>query len=112
MVATDGREAKGRAGIEIAVATRSDARPDRPSTYNYRPVGVKVDATPQIIDATHGSRMKHPVLDRLQGGGRAGISAQFRQGSHEVRAIVFESGKPVIVTQAADGETGREGTVQ
>ena len=25
---------------------------------------------------------------------------------------MFESGKPVVVTQAADGETGREYTVQ
>jgi len=36
----------------------------------------------------------------------------FGQGSHEVRGIVFESGKPVVVTQAVDGETGREYSVQ
>ena len=32
----------------------------------------------------------------------------FGNGSHDVDGIVFESGKPIVVTEAADAETGRD----
>jgi hypothetical protein len=119
MVASDGRETKGRAGIEIPVAgTRFVAKGDgsaaTPTTsYSYRSVGVNVDATPQILDATHvllRMNIQFSTVYKPEGGPEQQPS--FGQGSHEVRGIVFESGKPVVVTQAADGETGREYTVE
>ena len=119
MVASDGRETKGRAGIEIPIAStrlvqKDDASPSVPvSTYNYRSVGVNVDATPQIIDATHTLlRMNIQFSTVYKPEGGPGSQPSFGQGSHEVRGIVFESGKPIVVTEAADGETGREYTVQ
>lgn len=119
MVASDGRETKGRAGIEIPVTTtrlvqRDDASPSVPVTsYNYRSVGVNVDATPQILDETHTllrMNIQFSTVYKPETGEDSRPS--FGQGSHEVRGIVFESGKPVVVTQAADGETGREYTVE
>jgi Flp pilus assembly secretin CpaC len=113
MVAADGRETKGRAGIEVPVATSFAPGTTVPSSFNYRSVGVNVDATPQILD---GSRvllrlsLNFSTVYKPEGGQPQQPS--FGQGSHEVRGIVFDSGKPVVVTQATDAETGREYTVE
>jgi hypothetical protein len=114
MVASDGRESKGRAGIEIPVPTSFSAPGSTAATeFRYRSVGVNVDATPQIVDATHvllRMNIQFSTVYKPEGG--QGSQPSFGQGSHDVRGIVFESGKPVVVTQAADGETGREYTVE
>jgi hypothetical protein len=118
MVASDGRETKGRAGIEIPITrtqitTKDDGSPGTPVTsFNYRSVGVNVDATPQILDATHVLLRMNIQFSTVYKPEGAQQQPSFGQGSHEVRGIVFESGKPVVVTQAADGETGREYTVE
>lgn len=115
MVAGDGKETKGRAGIEIPVANQmSMGSSTNPITsYNYKSVGVNVDATPQILGPTQvlvRLNLQFSTVYKAEGG--QGTPASFGNGSHEVRGIVFESGKPVVVTQSADGETGREYTVQ
>ena len=105
MVATDRRLAKGRAGIEIPV-------PTQPAGFNYRSVGMNVDATPEILDASRvllRLNWNFSTVYKQDAGGPTPPS--FGAGSNEVMGIVFESGKPVLVAQAADGETGREYTV-
>ena len=116
MVAGDGRMAKGRAGIEIPVASQpfvatAGAVPV-PSGYNYRTVGANVDATPTIIDDTHvlvRLNWQFSTVYKPETGGAGPPS--FGTGSNDVFGVVFDSGKPVVVSQAADGETGREYTV-
>ena len=74
---------------------------------------MNVDATPQILDASHvllRLSLNFSTVYKPEGG--QSQQPSFGQGSHEVRGIVFDSGKPVVVTQAADGETGREYSVQ
>ena len=113
MVTADGREAKGRAGIEVPVPTGYGPGSTVPISYNYRPVGVNVDATPQIVDG-------NKVLLRLQWNfstvySRDGSQARqpsFGTGSTEVRGVIFDTGKPVVVAQSTDGETGREYSVE
>ena len=117
MVATDRRLAKGRAGIEIPVPSQpivmTAGSTPMPTGWNYRSVGMNVDATPEILDASR-------VLLRLNWNFSTvykpevtgSMPPSFGAGSNEVMGIVFESGKPVVVAQAADGETGREYTVQ
>jgi hypothetical protein len=117
MVAGDGKSTKARAGIEIPVPSQpmvmTAGSTPVPTGYNYRSVGVNVDANPQILDATR-------VLVRFQWqfstvykpDQGATPPPSFGTGSHEVAGIVFESGKPLIVTQAVDGETGREYSVE
>ena len=41
-----------------------------------------------------------------------GPMPSFGNGMHEVDGIVFESGKPIVVTQGTDAETGREYSIQ
>lgn len=109
MVAADGRSAKGRAGIEIPV---SNAGPMIES-FQYRSVDVNVDATPTILASGR-------VLLRLKLNFQTVYlptessvpRASFGSGTSDLNAVVFESGKPLTVTQATDGESGREYTVQ
>ena len=112
LVAADSRETKGRAGIEIPIPS-SVGPTGAPMTYNYRAVGVNVDATPQILDATKVLvRMSLEFSTVYRPEGASTDKPSFGQGTHEARAIVFESGKPLVVTQAADAESGREYTVE
>jgi hypothetical protein len=117
MVAGDGKETKGRAGIEIPVPTQmfGGQQGTAPITsYNYKNVSVNVDATPQLLDQTHvwlRLNLQFTTVYKSESG-QGTPPPSFGQGSHEVRGIVFESGKPVVVTQSADGETGREYTVE
>jgi Flp pilus assembly secretin CpaC len=114
LVAADGRETKGRAGIEIPIATGMGGGPTALMSFNYRPVGVNIDATPQILDATKvlvRMSLEFSTVYRPEAGQQAD-KPSFGQGSHEARAIVFESGKPLVVTQASDAESGREYTVE
>lgn len=117
LVAADSRETKGRAGIEIPIATSMGVGPTAPTSFNYRSVGVNVDATPQILDASKvlvRMSLEFSTVYRPDGGQaeRQAERPSFGQGTHEARAIVFESGKPLVVTQAADAESGREYTVE
>lgn len=106
LVAADSRETKGRAGIEIPIQSG-------PISSNYRAVGVNVDATPQILDATKVLvRMSLEFSTVYRPEGAPTDKPSFGQGTHEARAIVFESGKPLVVTQAADAESGREYIVE
>ena len=109
MVTGDGKLSQGRAGIEIPVPNSGAPV----VSYSYRGVSVNVDATPQILD---GSR----VLVRLKmtfstvykpETGQSSMPS-FGNGQHEAWGIVFESGKPVIVTQSSDAETGRDYTIE
>ncbi len=108
LIAADSRETKARAGIEIPIPTGGPM-----VSVNYKSVGVNVDATPQILDATKvlvRMSLEFSTVYRPEGG--PSEKPSFGQGTHEARAIVFESGKPLIVTQAADAESGREYTVE
>jgi len=118
MVAADGRISKGRTGIEVPVPNRPAVQPGSNAinteiTYNYRDVSVNVDATPQILDPAHVLlRLKLTFSTVYKAETTQNPLPSFGQGSHEVQGMVFESGKPLVVTQATDGETGREYTVQ
>ena len=114
MVAADGKRDQGagrhrdsRARWAVASADRAaDVSTTRRRRQRRRHAAAS--STPRHVLAAHEAE----VLDRLQAGRRTGEQPELRQGSHEVSGIVFDSGKPVVVTQAADGETGREYTVQ
>jgi hypothetical protein len=111
IVTADGRGASGRAGIEIPVITTPPG--GTMESFNYRPINVNVDVTPNILSSgrvvvrlkMNFATVYLPDSDRLP-------RASFGTGATDVNALVFESGKPVVVTQSVDGESGREYTVQ
>jgi len=116
MVTSDRQLTKGRAGIEIPVAEGPIVKgPDGaqlPVSYRYRGVGVNVDATPTILDSSRVMlRLNWQFNTVYKAEGSSGQQPSFGQGANEIQGVVFDSGKPVVVTQSTDGETGREYTV-
>jgi hypothetical protein len=116
MVTADGRSAKSRAGVEIPVSMGGPgigAGGPVAEGFNYRPVDINVDATATILASGR-------ILLRLKMNFQtvylptdAGTQrASFGSGTTELNAVVFESGKPLIVTQAADGDSGREYNIE
>jgi Flp pilus assembly secretin CpaC len=109
MVAADGRSAAGRAGIEIPVATGSNMI----ESFTYRPVNINVDATPTILASGRVLlRLKMNFQTVYLPTDSTAPRASFGSGTTDLNAVLFESGKPLTVTQATDGESGREYTVQ
>ena len=111
MVAGDRQLAKGRAGIEIPVPTAFGPGSTVPLSYNYRSVGVNVDATPQILDATRVMLRLNWNFSTVYKPETGAQQPSFGAGSNEVQGLVFDSGKPLVVTQSVDGESGREYSV-
>jgi hypothetical protein len=111
IVTADGRGASGRAGIEIPIAQGAGGGPFE--SFSYRPINVNVDVTPNILASGRVLvRLKMnfqtvylPESDRT-------ARASFGNGATDVNAVVFESGKPLALTQSVDGESGREYSVQ
>ncbi|MEO5819145.1 MAG: hypothetical protein ABIT71_01455 [Vicinamibacteraceae bacterium] len=117
MVTGDGKTSQGRAGIEIPVPSGHEIRPGAsgptPTGFDYRDVSVNVDAIPQILDANHVLlRLKLSFSTVYKTDGAQGSQPSFGKGSHDAFGIVMDSGKPIVVTEAADGETGREYSVE
>jgi hypothetical protein len=115
MVTGDGKSALGRAGIEIPVPTQIMGAPGTApiTSYNYRPLSVNVDAIPQILDATRVLlRLKLNFSTVYKPAAGQVTQPSFGNASHDAHGIVLESGKPVVVTQSTDAETGRDYTVE
>lgn len=105
MVAADGRSAMGRARVEVGVSTRG--------SFNYRPVDINVDAIPSILPSGKISlRLKLNFATVYMPEATGDSTPSFGAGSTEIHAVVFESGKPLTIAQASDGESGREYTVE
>jgi hypothetical protein len=106
MVAGDGRQAQGRGTVSLTV-TGSRGIPSQ------RDVGINVDAAPRILASGKITvRLKLNFLTIYRVDTPEGPQPSFGNGIHEVEGIVFDSGKPIVVTQGSDAETGREYSVQ
>jgi hypothetical protein len=117
MVTGDGKTSLGRAGIEIPVTAAQEFRPGAsaptPTSFSYRNLSVNVDATPQILDANRVLlRLKMNFSTIYKSDGSQGSQPSFGNGSHDAFGIVMNSGQPIVVTESADGETGREYSVE
>jgi len=105
MVAGDGRQAQGRGTVNLTFSG--------PRGSGQRDIGVNVDAAPRILASGKITvRMKLNFLAMFRVDTPDGPQPSFGNGIHEVEGIVFDSGKPIVVMQGADAETGREYSVQ
>jgi hypothetical protein len=105
MVAGDGRQAQGRSQVGINLMLNRAS--------SQRDVGINVDATPRIlVNGKITVRLKFNFNTIYRVDTADGPQPSFGSGGHEMDGIVFESGKPMMVTQGTDAETGREYTVQ
>jgi hypothetical protein len=90
----------GRAGIDIPVPLS-----------NYRTVGINVDATPTILDTGRISVRLKLGFSTVYVPEAADNKPSFGNGSSEM-FLIFDSGKPITATQAMDGESGRDYSVE
>jgi len=112
MVARDGGSSSARANVEVPYVTGS-LNPSGTPQYNYRNVGVNADVTPTILPSGKVSvrlRLSFNTLYKAEGTENGRPS--FGNSSHDAAAVVFESGKPALVLQNTDPETGRDYTVE
>ena len=107
LVASDGRESQGRAGVSMPVANSPGG------SFSYKDIGINVDAAARVLPSGKiALRMKLQFSTVYRIDTPGGDRPSFGNGSHEVDNIVFESGKPIVVFHGADAETGRDYTVQ
>ena len=113
LIAADNRMVQGRAGVQLPIAT-TQATPNGPApTFTYRDVGLNVDATPRILPSGKiavSMKLNFSNVLQVKSGGTERPS--FGNGSHESNAIMFDSGKPLVVLEGGDPESGRTYTVQ
>jgi len=113
LVAADGKQVQGRAGVQMPVVTGSVSSPNMPQSVSYREVGINVDAAPRILPSGKISvSMKLSFSNVLQVPAGGGERPSFGSGSQEVNGVVFDSGKPLVVLEGGDPETGRTYVVQ
>ncbi len=113
LVAADGRKGQGRAGVELPIVMQTHPDPAVRANVSYRGVGINVDAAPRILASGKISvSMKLTFSNVLQVPSGGGERPSFGNGEHEVSAIVFESGKPLVVLEGGDPETGRTYVVE
>lgn len=113
LVAADSREVKGRAGVQLPVVMVVSGNPGERANVTYRDVGINVDATPRILPSGRISLAMNLSFSNVLQVQAAGTERpSFGSGEHETRAIVFDSGKPLVVLEGGDPESGRTYTVQ
>jgi len=112
LVAADGKQVQGRAGVQMPVVTAS-VHPDTAPGVSYRDLGINVDAAPRILPSGKISvSMKLSFSNVLQVPAGGSERPSFGSGSQEVNGVVFDSGKPLVVLEGGDPETGRTYVVQ
>ena len=107
LVAADGKQVQGRAGVQLPIPMGGGG------PVSYRDVGINVDAAPRILPSGKVSvSMKLNFSNVLQVPTGGGERPSFGSGSQEVNGVVFDSGKPLVVLEGGDPETGRTYVVQ
>jgi hypothetical protein len=107
LVASDGRDSQGRAGVSMPIANNPGG------SFSYKDIGINVDAVARVLPSGKVAlRMKLQFSTVYRVDTPGGDRPSFGNGSHEVDNVVFESGKPLVVFHGADAETGRDYTVQ
>ena len=114
LVAADQSVALGRSGIDVAVPTTvvpggPDSKPVQ--SYNYRTVGMNVDARPRIgegnkitlnLKLNFSSVLKDEAMSQRPSFGNASTEL----------TLVLDSGRPQLLTQTNDAEIGRGYSVE
>jgi hypothetical protein len=107
LVASDGRQSRGRAGVSMPIANNPGG------SFSYKEVGINVDAVARVLPSGKiGVRMKLQFSTVYRIDTPGGERPSYGDGSHEADNIVFESGKPIVVFHGADAESGRDYIVQ
>lgn len=95
----------GRAGMDIPLTGQMGSQ--------YRSVGLNVDARPRLVEGGRIGlmlKLEFSAIVKPEGAGPSGAPS-FGSSKTELN-LVLDSGKPLVVAQAADAEVGRGYTVE
>jgi len=108
LIASDRQSANIRSSANVPIRN-----PGTSTVVNYRPVTINVDARPEIVTKEPNKVLVSFGLEYLpkSGGPQEEMELGMAQLSERM-ALVFESGKPQIVSQAADPTSDRKITVE
>ena len=98
MVAADGRQARARRPDPVQRRARHRSR--GPSTYRASATSASTSTRAAILASGKSAAPEAELLDGLSRRHAGGPQPSFGNGSHEVDGIVFDSGKPIVVTRA------------
>jgi hypothetical protein len=119
LVVSENTDGLGRSGIEVPVATSvistgpSSVPPIPVQSFNYRSVGLNVDARPRITESGRiALRIKLEFSAVLKAAEASGSGMPSFGKSNTDLFLVLESGKPLTITQSADAEIGRGYSVE
>jgi len=96
-----------------SVPVRTQPGPGMPASYNYRPVTINVDARPSIMPKEPNKILVNLRLEYFpkSGGGREDMEPGMASLNEQL-SLILESGKPTVVSQAADPTSDRKITVE
>jgi hypothetical protein len=106
LVGVEDLVAMGRSNMEIPVTMGSGNQ--------YRSVGLNVDARPRIFDSTRISlslKLEFSAVLKPEGAQTAPGAPSFGSAKTELN-LALDSGKPLVISRAADAEIGRGFTVE
>ena len=109
MIASDRQNTNIRSSASVPVKM-----PGSPASYNYRTVTINVDARPSILVKESGSKVLVNLgLEYMPKavGNQEEIEPGMASLSQRL-ALILESGKPMVVSQAADPVSDRKITVE
>jgi len=96
-----------------SVPVRMLGSPVAPASYNYRNVTINVDARPSIVPKESNKVLVSLTLEYFPKSGSGREEMEPGMASlNEMLSLILESGKPTIVSQAADPTSDRKITVE
>jgi glucose/arabinose dehydrogenase len=112
MIAGDRQSTNIRSNASVPVRTNPD--PKGPTNYSYRNVTINVDARPVLLQKDSNKisvSFGLEYLPKTGGGGAEELEPGMSQLTERL-GLILESGKPMIVSQAADPISDRKITVE
>jgi hypothetical protein len=111
MIASDRQSTNVRSSASVPV--RNPRMGGGPETYNYRNVTINVDARPMIVAKEPNKVSVNFGLEYLPKTGNSQEEMEPGMTSWSERlSLILESGKPMVVSQAADPTSDRKITVE
>lgn len=102
-----------RNSIRSSASVRVPSPPPSVQSYNYRNVTINVDAHPSIVPKEPNKLLLELGLQYQpkSGGGQEDLEPGMAS-LNETMSLILESGKPMVVSQAADPTSDRKITVE
>jgi hypothetical protein len=114
MIASDRQSTNVRSSASVPIKSPTFGG-QTPLTYSYKTVQINVDARPAIVPKEPNKISVNFGLEYLPTGPRVSAQEELEPGMtswNERLSVILESGKPMMISQAADPTSDRKITVE